>query len=484
MSSPEGLAGDSRAGSSSAEGLPQGLAVDLLRGSERFMNAKHELLAAIQDASHGIRGIRPGTEAGSTAFSQILTAFQSNRGRDLHLPYLASGLGAGPYVELVDGSVKLDLISAIGVNFFGHSHPRIMAKMIDSVSADLMQGNLQPGVEAHRLLQAILARVGSGSRLNRGWITTCGTMANEFALKLIRQKKAPATKILAFENCFAGRSTAMQEVTDSPGYRQGQPIYGEVHYAPFYDPALGLDVSVSRTLHRMKAELERFPGRFAALMIEPVQGEGGFIHAPREWYLQIFEEARKHGLAIWFDEIQTFGRTGELFAYQTLGLSEYPDVVTAAKLLQSSVLLFNESFNPKPGLIAGTFAGSTAAIAAASTVLELLDEGGFLGAGGRIAQLSNLFAGELTRLSEGSCRGVIGERRILGGMIAFKIGGGTLDETKAFLERLYSLGAIAFYCGHGPYFVRLLPPLGCMTEDDVLTAVELIESAAKGGPHL
>src|SRR5690606_35365430 len=102
----------------------------------------------------------------------------------------------------------------------------------------IMQGNLQPGYEAATLLSTLLSKVGRGSRLKHGWITTCGTMANELALKSIRQKKSPATKILAFQDCFAGRSTAMQEVTDNPAYRQGQPVYGEVYYLSFYDPKL------------------------------------------------------------------------------------------------------------------------------------------------------------------------------------------------------------------------------------------------------
>ena len=75
--------------------------------------------------------------------------------------------------------------------------------------------------------------------LQRGAVQATRTMANELALKMIRQKRAPATKILAFQDSFHGRSTAMQELTDNPGYRQGQPVYGEVEYLTFYDHASG-----------------------------------------------------------------------------------------------------------------------------------------------------------------------------------------------------------------------------------------------------
>src|SRR6185312_4748864 len=116
----------------------------------------------------------------------------------------------------------------------------------------------------------------SGSRLKHGWLTTCGTMANENAIKIIRQKKFPATKILAFKDCFSGRSMLMAEITDNPGYRQGLPTYGEVYYLSFYDPKLGLDGSIQRTLGEMREHLARYSGKFCTLMIELILGEGGF----------------------------------------------------------------------------------------------------------------------------------------------------------------------------------------------------------------
>src|SRR5271156_2273470 len=189
-----------------------------LKKSSRYLSAKKEMLEAILEASRSLRGVRgAASPEAREAYSAALQEFIHHRGRELYFPYLASGLGAGPFVELVDGSVKYDMISGIGINFFGHSHPELMAEMIDAVSADTMQGNLQPGVEASEILKLLLSKVGPKSRLARGWLTTCGTMANELALKIIRQKNHPATKVLAFKDCFCGRSTAMQEITDNPG---------------------------------------------------------------------------------------------------------------------------------------------------------------------------------------------------------------------------------------------------------------------------
>jgi 4-aminobutyrate aminotransferase-like enzyme len=443
-----------------------------LKKSSRYLSAKKEMLEAILEASTSLRGVRGATSPEAReAYSSALQEFMHHRGRELYFPYLASGLGSGPFVELVDGSVKYDMISGIGINFFGHSHPELMAEMIDAVSADTMQGNLQPGVEASEILKLLLSKVGPKSKLARGWLTTCGTMANELALKIIRQKNAPATKILAFKDCFCGRSTAMQEITDNPGYRQGQPVYGEVHYVSFYDPKLGLEKSIERSLSEMREHFTRFPGKFAAFMFEIVQGEGGFNSAPREFYVALFEEAKKAGLALWADEIQTFGRTGEYFAFQKFGLAEYIDVATVAKMLHASAVLYSEEFNPKAGLIAGTFSGSTGAHRTGRRTLELLERDGFMGPEGKIEKLSRTFVAKLKSLNETSGKGQIGDViqdiRAVGGMIAFQALDGSMDLTKKVLLRLFDLGVVAFYCGHGPYLIRMLPPLGAMNEADI-----------------
>ncbi len=451
----------------------------VLRQSARFVSAKSELLASILEASSTIRGIRPSSTSSEVRelFQSAIRGFAKDRGRDLYFPFLASGLGSGPWVELVDGSVKFDMITGIGIHFFGHSHPALIEEMIEGLPSDIMQGNLEPGIEMRDLLRALLSRVGEGSRLAHGWLMCSGTMVNEVALKIVRQKKFPATKVLAFKDCFAGRSTAMQEITDNPGYRQGQPTYGEVFYLSFYDPKLGLQPSVDRTLTEMREHLTRFPGQFALLMTELVQGEGGFQYAPRDYYVRVFEEAKKAGLALWMDEVQTFGRTGELFAYQKFDLNEFVDVVTVGKMLQSCALLYTAEYNPKPGLVAGTFSGSTAALRTARRVLELLDEGKFLGEGGRIERLSAKFVEGLESLRVGNCKGMIGEVRAIGGMIGFEPFSGTMEDVKAVLMKLFDLGVIAFYCGHGPYLIRMLPPLGAMDEDHIEQVCQVIQHA-------
>ncbi|MFN7684392.1 MAG: aminotransferase class III-fold pyridoxal phosphate-dependent enzyme [Oligoflexia bacterium] len=448
-----------------------------LARSPRFVSAREQLLDVVVAASLKIEGVRgPRSEALQVTFQEQLKRFQKDRGRDLVYPFLASGIGRGPWVELLDGSVKYDMITGIGISFFGHSHPELMRAALDATASDIYQGNLEPGVEVADLLRALLMRVESSSRLRHGWITTCGTMANEIALKIIRQKKSPATKVIAFRDCFAGRSTAMQEITDNPKYREGQPLYGEAAYIPFYMPKLGLQGSLDLTLCALEDHLQRYPGKFAALMLEIVQGEGGFNYAPREFYLRVFEVARKAGLAIWADEIQSFGRTGELFAFQKFDLGEYVDVVTTAKMLHASAVLFSEEYNPKPGLVAGTFTGTSASLRVAKRILELLDDG-FLGQKGRVSLLSERFSKNLEKMATGPHREFISDWRVIGGMVAVQPFAGTLDDVKAVLNRLFDLGVVAFQCGHGPMLIRMLPPLGAMNEGHVDEVCALLGQA-------
>jgi len=451
-----------------------------LMSADRYRSARTEFLAAIQEHAQLLRAVKPASigDLRDQYRAQIET-FSKDRGRDLYFSYLASGFGSGPYVELLDGSVKLDMITGIGIHFFGHAHPELMHEMADAVGSDIMQGNLQPGVEAKDLIHTILGKTGSekGCRLRHGWLTCSGTMANEIALKIVRQKKSPATKIIAFEDCFAGRSTAMQEITDNPGYRQGQPIYGEVHYLPFYNPKMGLGRSLEITVGHLNWLASRYPGKFAALMMELVQGEGGFNSAPREFYIKTFEAAKAAGMAIWIDEVQTFGRTGELFAYQTFGLEPYVDVVTIGKMLQACMVLYTEEYNPKPGLVSGTFSGSTVALRTARRILEMMDEQKLTGPDAGILRKSKLFQENLQALASGDCQGMMGEIRAVGGMIAFQPFAGSLDHVKKVLLKLFDLGVVAFYCGHGPYLVRMLPPLGVMNDGEIRETCALIGKA-------
>lgn len=446
--------------------------------SDAYQAAKRQLIDALRKELKAIDKPRLPKEDLAKSYQEQIDRLGSLRGRELFYKFIGSGAGNGPFIELGDGSVKYDLITGIGVNFFGHANLELFESEIDGLWCDIMQGNLGPGPDYAALMGALVDVVGPKSRLKNVWLTTCGATANEIALKIIRQKKWPATKVMAFKDCFAGRTTALQEITDNAAYRQGQPTYGEVHYLPFFDPKSKVSAAEQgeNAAKLMKEELTRYPNRFAMLEFEIVQGEGGFNVAPREFLLPILEEAKKGGLAIWADEIQTFGRTGEIFCYQRLGIDEYIDVVTIAKLLQNGAVMWAPEFNPKAGLISGTFAGATAGMRAGLKALELL-KSQLAGPKGRIMQLEKATLDEFARIKKGPQGKHLVDYTVFGGMIAFTLFDGSLDKAKKFLFKLWDLGAVAFYCGHGPYRVRMLPPFGAMTDEQWKHVFQLVEQA-------
>lgn len=399
------------------------------------------------------------------------------RGRDLFFNYIGTGRGNGPYVELIDGSVKLDLINGIGVNIVGHSHPVVMkASVYGALSDVVMQGNLQPNIEYGQVLKKLIEIASKKSRLKYAWLTTCGAMANENALKIVRQKTKGARMIIAMENAFAGRSTMMAEVTDNPGFREGLPTYDEVLRLPFYDK--NDPDSSKKALAKLEKYLEDHKGNVCAFCFEPMQGEGGFNVAPREYFIPLFEACKKAGVPVWFDEVQTFCRTGEFFAFQTMNLGEYADVVTVAKSLQGAATIYTEEFNPRAGLISGTFAGSSAALASGYAILNYLDEG-FMGPQGKIQQIHKEFVEMLNSINaSGETKGQLREPSGLGLMIGVIPLDGSKEKVALLNKKLFDNGLICFTCGRGPYKLRFLLP-AILESKHIQEAKTIIEKSIK-----
>jgi len=321
----------------------------------------------------------------------------------------------------------------------------------------------------------------SHASLAAGWLATCGTMANELSLKILRQKKFPAYKLISFKNCFAGRSTAMQELTDEPKYREGQPTFDQFAHIDFFEATKSLEENIKLTKGQIDELLTKEPGKYCGMGFELVQGEGGaFRSAPREWWVAILSHARAQGLGLWFDEVQTFGRTGELFAYQRFGLGEYVDVVSCAKPLQCAAVMWTKDYAPKPGLIAGTFAGGTVSLAVGAKIVEMLTEGNYFGHQGKIQQMENFIRQDLEeRRKRNSEKFGWGEANITGGMIAFPILDGKAETIKNFLNKLFDNGLIAFSAGRDPVMLRFLPPMGVFTREHWIKAMEIVETTLK-----
>lgn len=434
-----------------------------------------ELVAEVSRLETPLRTVLPPREdlsdAAKTAFEEVVKV----RGRPLVYQYLGTGAGSGPYVEVADGSVKLDLINGIGVHIFGHGHPRIREASIRGALSDVvMQGNLEPNHEYAAVGKKLAELAGRRSRLKYCWLATCGTMANENALKMARQKNSPARLVVAMENAFAGRSTMMAEITDNPAYRQGLPEYGDVLRVPFHDPKDPR--SPEKALSRLKEHVAANEKNISCFVFEPMQGEGGFRHAPREFFAPLLDFCREQGIAIWADEVQTFMRTGELFAFETLNLGSYIDLCTVAKTLQTGATLYTEEYNPKPGLVAGTFSGASAALAAGHEALRMITEDGYLGPEGRIAKIHAEFVGMLNRLGETSCKGLLRDAGGLGLMVAVTALDGSKDATTQLLATFYRKGLIAYSCGRDPYRLRFLLP-AVLRSEDIEVAGRIIEAS-------
>lgn len=443
--------------------------------SPKIKSLISQLAAELAREEEGLAGVRAAQPEMADAAKAVFDETNATRGRALFYPVVGTGAGRGPYVESADGSVKLDLINGIGVNILGHAHPKVIEATIRGALTDVvMQGNLVPGPQYHTLGKKLAALAGKNSRLKHAWFSTCGTMANENALKLARQKHSPARFVMAMENAFAGRSTMMAEVTDNPAYRQGLPRYDEVLRIPWYDAKDSK--SSEKALAKMKEHVANHPKDIACFVFEPMLGEGGFKPAPREYFLPMLEFCRENKIAIWADEVQTFMRTGELFAFETLGLGEYIDLCTVAKTLQTGATLFTEEYNPQPGLIAGTFSGASSALSAGEEILRIMTEEGYFGKDGKVMKIHNEFIAMLNRLNETTCKGLLQDAGGLGLMIAVTPLDGTKDAVTKLLFQLFKNGMIAFNCGRDPYRLRFLVP-AVMEKKDIDLAGQILEKS-------
>jgi 4-aminobutyrate aminotransferase-like enzyme len=441
--------------------------LDSLLDSPRVREAATALVDAVAQEAAG-RELRP------EEYAKAIRQLERRRGRPLLLPLLLGGTGRGARLRLADGTHRIDFVGGIGQYIFGHSDPDLLETAAAAAAVDtVFQGHLAPGPEYAALSQALLRH--AGTRLRHVWLSVSGSMANENALKMIFQRHAPADHLVVFERSFAGRTTSLAEVTDKPEFREGLPLRGNVFHVPFYDEAV--DDPIGRSLRALDDHLRRFPGRIAGMLFELVQGEGGFHTAPREFFAALMERCHEAGLAVWVDEVQTFGRTGEIFAFRTLELDEYPDVVTAGKALQGSAVLFTRRYNPKPGLVAGTFAGATAAMAVGARIIERLEQEGYLGPEGRIAVLARRVERRFESLEKRMPR-AIGRRSGLGAMQAFVAWEGDPDVTHQVVKTAFDEGLVLLGAGRDPSKIRMLLPVN-VTDEELEAGFAILEKALR-----
>ena len=234
--------------------------------------------------------------------------------------------------------------------------------------------------------------------------------------------------------------------------------------------------------------IRRYPGQHSCFVFELVQGEGGFNVAPREFFVALMQACKAAGIPVWDDEVQTFGRTESMFAFEALALGEFIDVVSIGKISQACACLYTADMNPKAGLLSGTFSASVTSLHAGLSILSRLRDGGYYGANGRIAKLHAAFRAKADDLvkrrgeffpavkkpfgreSKNFVSGV-------GGMMRLTPFAGDKDRIAKLLQHLFEDGVIAFMCGHGPHHLRFLPPIGVMTPADFDPVFEILEKS-------
>ncbi len=445
----------------------------------RIERARGLLMEALMEHRSKIDAIRPPNPALASQYQQNLARLAQARGGAPYFPYMTSGMGNGPFVELGDGSVKLDFIVGIGVHGMGHSDPKMLSATIDASLEDtVMQGNLQhDGASLWMCERLIDLAKSQGATLDHCLLSTSGAMANENSLKIAFHNRAPATRVLCIDNCFAGRTLALAALTDRPAYRAGLPPTLDVDYLTMFHPS-DPEGTTQKAFAELEQLLDRYPGQHACLWLELVAGEGGYYPGTHEYFEGLCRRCRERGVLIIFDEVQTFSRLSRPFAFQHFGLDAYADIVTLGKITQVCATLYGTHLKPKGPILSQTFTASTASIRCGLAVLDHLASTGCFGDDGWNMKRHRYFRERLEDLADrypGRLRGPYGE----GMMIAFTPGDGSEETAKKMLGQLYEEGLMGFMAGSHPTRLRFLPPPGVTENSHIDLAIDCIETVLR-----
>ena len=278
--------------------------------------------------------------------------------------------GQGAMIEDVDGNRYLDFMAGIAVASTGHSHPKVVAAIQDAATKFLHICGGDFYYEAFAALPEKLARIAPGKDPKKVFLTNSGTEAVEGALKLARHSTRRAG-IIAFEGSFHGRTYGSLSLTNSKVTQRAGfgPFLPEVYHAPYGDG----DYIEQRLFPR---RLD--PRDVAAIVVEPIQGEGGYVVPPKGFLAKLRAICDEHGIVLIMDEVQSgIGRTGRMFACQHESI--VPDIVVVAKGLASGMPLGAfiaraDLMKWKPGAHGSTFGGNPVCCAAALATLDLVEK--------------------------------------------------------------------------------------------------------------
>ena len=352
----------------------------------------------------------------------------------------------GPFIYTKDGQRYTDFISGIAVSSLGHRHPRVVEAVKKQVDRHLHVMVYGEFIQDPQSAYAELLTSELPASLDRVYFVNSGTEANEGALKLAK-KHTGRHKFVAFNHGYHGDTHGSLSVTGRDVYRDPyKPLLPDVHF---------LDFNSFEGLNTIDEDT-------AAVIMEPIQGEGGIIPANKEWLQAVRERCNEVGALLIFDEIQTgFYRTGSLFAFERYGV--VPDIICLAKAMAggmpmgafvSSSDIF-ESFKYDPPLNhVTTFGGHPVSCAAAHATLQELLSGDF---GNRATKIEQITREMLTADGIAEIRGV-------GAMLGMEMR--DRDLTQQVVEDCMEKGIILGWTLHSDTLVRLAPPL--IIEEDLL----------------
>lgn len=370
--------------------------------------------------------------------------------------------GQGCRVEDADGKRYLDLMGGIATTVLGHCHPALVRALKEQTGRIWHVSNLY-----HSEPQIALAeRLVRHSFADRVFFCNSGAEANEAALKLARRwhrdRDDDRFEIVAFEGSFHGRTLFTLSATGTPDYWKGfEPLVPGIHHAPYGD---------------LEATEKLLSPQTAAILVEPLLGEGGVRLAPDGFLRGLRELADRNGCLLVFDEVQTgMGRTGTLFAHEQHGA--IPDIMTLAKALGGGIPIGATCATEKvagaltPGTHGSTFGGNPLAAACASAVLDVLIEEGVLEHGRRMGQYLGDALDKLARRL-GSKR--VRETRGVGLLRALEL----TSPAAPVVERCREGGVLVITAGET--VLRLAPPL-VIEQSELQEGVDVIEKAIAAG---
>lgn len=367
----------------------------------------------------------------------------------------------------VEGNRYIDFGTGIAVCNTGHSHPKVIAAakaQIDKFSHTCVMVN--PYEVAVELAEKLTAAAPGDSKKKAIFVST-GAEAVENCVKIARAHTG-RRGVIAFNGGFHGRTNLTMALTGkiTPYKNLFGPFPGDIFHAPFPIEKHGISVKDSLKAVENLFKVDIAPTDVAAIIVEPVQGEGGFYAAPAEFMQALRELCDQHGIVMIADEIQTgFGRTGKMFSCEHANVE--PDLITMAKGIAggfpiSAVVGKTEIMDaPLPGGLGGTYGGSPVACAAALAVLEVIEEEKLID---RSAQIGAIFNERLSAL-QSQYPALISDVRNQGSMIAMELcKNGDAEQanpelTQAIIAKAAKYGLILLACGFYGNVIRFLPAL-------------------------